>query len=170
MLNETFSVIFKQCAIFVLLKVTCLVTLFDRKLQISKTRHNEPFLAFLINFCPLKCNRSSLRSQLKNSNFYGFWRLFAMIFRDKIVGLKFANVWFSSRNVLRNKWCLALEILCRKPDYCMRKEVRERERGSMTCLQNSRRDCTVREEKSTKRETQTRVGKYFRQSGPRVVD
>ena len=97
-------------------------------------------------------------------------RLFLWFFETKIVGLKFANVWFSSRNVLRNKWCLALEILCRKPDYCMRKEVRERERGSMTCLQNSRRDCTVREEKSTKRETQTRVGKYFRQSGPRVVD
>ena len=40
--------------IFVLLKVTCLVTLFDRKLQVCKNLLNWPFLAFLINFCPLK--------------------------------------------------------------------------------------------------------------------
>ena len=40
--------------IFDLLKLTCLVTLFDRKLQVSKTRQNGPFLAFLMNFCPLK--------------------------------------------------------------------------------------------------------------------
>ena len=37
--------------IFVLLKLTCLVTLFD---CFSKTRQNGPFLAFLINFCSLK--------------------------------------------------------------------------------------------------------------------
>ena len=37
------------------IKGTCLVTLFDRKLWFSKTRQNVPFLAFLINFCPLKC-------------------------------------------------------------------------------------------------------------------
>ena len=40
--------------IFDLLKLTCLVTLFDRKLQVFKNRQNEQFLAFLINFCPLK--------------------------------------------------------------------------------------------------------------------
>ena len=37
--------------IFGLLKLTCLVTLFDRKLQVFK---NSPILEFLINFCPLK--------------------------------------------------------------------------------------------------------------------
>ena len=47
--------------IFVLLKLTCLVTLFDRKLQFFKNSPNWPFLA-LMNFCP-KCKRSSLRSQ-----------------------------------------------------------------------------------------------------------
>ena len=31
--------------------------------RFSKTRQNGPFVAFLINFCPLKCKRSSLRSQ-----------------------------------------------------------------------------------------------------------
>ena len=39
---------------YVLIKVTCLVTLFDLKFQVSKTRQNWPFLAFLMNFCPLK--------------------------------------------------------------------------------------------------------------------
>ena len=32
--------------IFVLLKLTCLVSLFDRKLQVFKNRQNRPFLAF----------------------------------------------------------------------------------------------------------------------------
>ena len=36
--------------IFVLLKLTCLVTLFDRKRHLFKI----PFLVSLINFCPLK--------------------------------------------------------------------------------------------------------------------
>ena len=40
--------------IFVLLKLTCLVTLFDRKLQVSKNRQNGLLLTFLMNFCPLK--------------------------------------------------------------------------------------------------------------------
>ena len=40
--------------IFVLLKLTCLVTLFDPSFKFSKTCQNGPFLAFLINFCPLK--------------------------------------------------------------------------------------------------------------------
>ena len=31
--------------------------------RFSKTRQIEPFLAFLMNFCPLKIKRSSLRSQ-----------------------------------------------------------------------------------------------------------
>ena len=40
--------------IFVMLKLTCLVTLFDRKLQfLKKPRQNGKFFAFLINFCPL---------------------------------------------------------------------------------------------------------------------
>ena len=39
--------------IFVLLKVTCLVTLFDCKLQI-KNRQNGTFWAFFVNICPLK--------------------------------------------------------------------------------------------------------------------
>ena len=39
--------------IFVLLKLTCLVTLFDSKVQLFKNFKNEPFLAFLMNFCPL---------------------------------------------------------------------------------------------------------------------
>ena len=38
--------------IFVQLKLTCLVTLFDRKF--SKTRQIEHFWAFLMNFCTLK--------------------------------------------------------------------------------------------------------------------
>ena len=38
--------------IFVLLKLTCLVTLFDRKLHVFKNSPNWPFLAFLMNFCP----------------------------------------------------------------------------------------------------------------------
>ena len=41
--------------IFVLLKLTCLVTLFDHKLHVfAKTRQIEPFLASWINCCPLK--------------------------------------------------------------------------------------------------------------------
>ena len=40
--------------IFVLLKLTCLVTLFNIKLQSFKNSPNWLFLAFLINFCPLK--------------------------------------------------------------------------------------------------------------------
>ena len=37
--------------IFVLLKLTCLVTLFDRKLHVFKNSPNWPFLPFLITFC-----------------------------------------------------------------------------------------------------------------------
>ena len=41
--------------IFVLLKLTCLVTLFDRKLQtFKKLAKIDHFWAFLMNFCPLK--------------------------------------------------------------------------------------------------------------------
>ena len=40
--------------IFDLLKLTCLVALFDASFRFSKTRQNESFLTFLINFCPLK--------------------------------------------------------------------------------------------------------------------
>ena len=39
---------------FVLSKVTCLVTLFGRKLQDFKTHQNILLLAFWINFCPFK--------------------------------------------------------------------------------------------------------------------
>ena len=41
-------------AIFVLLKVTYLVTLFDHRIQVFKNSQNGPFLAFSMNFCPLK--------------------------------------------------------------------------------------------------------------------
>ena len=41
-------------SIFVQLKLTCLVTLFDRKLQVFKNSPKCTILAFLINFCPLK--------------------------------------------------------------------------------------------------------------------
>ena len=40
--------------IFVLLKVTCQVTLFDHKLQVFKNSPNWPILAFFMNFC-LNC-------------------------------------------------------------------------------------------------------------------
>ena len=40
--------------IFVLFRVTCLVTLFDRKHQVFKKSPKLPFLAFFINFCTLK--------------------------------------------------------------------------------------------------------------------
>mgnify|MGYP006903672738 CR=1 FL=1 len=41
--------------IWQLLKLTCLVTLFDRKLQVIKNSQKLTFfLAFLINFCPFK--------------------------------------------------------------------------------------------------------------------
>ena len=40
--------------IFVLLQLTCLVTLFDRKLEVFNNSSNWTFLAFLINCCPLK--------------------------------------------------------------------------------------------------------------------
>ena len=50
--------------IFVQLKLSCLVTLRDHKLKVFKHLPKYgSFLAFLINFCPLKCKRSSLRSQ-----------------------------------------------------------------------------------------------------------
>ena len=39
--------------IFDLLKVACLVTLFDRRFQVFKKSPNWPFLAFLMIFCPL---------------------------------------------------------------------------------------------------------------------
>ena len=41
-------------SIFVQLKVTCLLTLFDY-FRFSKTRRNGLFLEFFMNFCPLKC-------------------------------------------------------------------------------------------------------------------
>ena len=43
--------------------LSCLVTLFDCKHKVFKTCQNWPFLAFFMTFCPLKCKRSSLRSQ-----------------------------------------------------------------------------------------------------------
>ena len=50
-----FFLILAFSTFFVLLKLTCLVTLFDRKLQgFLKTRQNGSFLAFFISFCPLK--------------------------------------------------------------------------------------------------------------------
>ena len=46
--------------------LTCLVTLFDRKLQLFKNSPNWLFLAFLINFCP-KC-KQMMRLFLRFSN------------------------------------------------------------------------------------------------------
>ena len=40
--------------IFVLLELTCLVTLFDRKIKVFKNSPNWLFSAFLMNFCALK--------------------------------------------------------------------------------------------------------------------
>ena len=50
--------------IFVLLKLTCLVTLFDRKLQVfKKLAKMDHFWHFFLTFVHSKCKRSSLRSQ-----------------------------------------------------------------------------------------------------------
>ena len=46
--------IFHQFLSYFKIKLTCLVTLFDRKLLVFKTRQYAPFLPFLIKFCPLK--------------------------------------------------------------------------------------------------------------------
>ena len=48
--------------IFVVIKVTCLVTLFDRKQQVFKKSPNRSFVALKTSFCPLDKLRS-LRSQ-----------------------------------------------------------------------------------------------------------
>ena len=50
-------------SIFVLFRLTSLVTLFDRKLWVFKNSPNLLFLAFLLTFVQLKCISSSLRSQ-----------------------------------------------------------------------------------------------------------
>ena len=50
---ENFSNKSHFSTIFALLKMTCLVTLFDSKFQLFKNFQNEPYLAFLMNFCPL---------------------------------------------------------------------------------------------------------------------
>ena len=55
--------------IFVLLKLTCLVTLFDQKLQVffkKKTRQNEPFLAFFLNFWPLAMLNATISGIFKH--------------------------------------------------------------------------------------------------------
>ena len=46
-----------------LLKLACLVTLFDRKLQSFKKRQIDHFWPFWLTFVHSKCKRSSLRSQ-----------------------------------------------------------------------------------------------------------
>ena len=63
--------------IFVLIKLTCLVTLFDLKNRFSKIRQNCPFLS--------KCKRSSLRSQCS-------LRLFFVIFKHHAVWLRSPNM------------------------------------------------------------------------------
>ena len=67
--------------IFVLLKFTCLVALFDRKIQSLKNSPKWAILAFLMNFfVHLKCKCSSLPSQ--------FWmRLFTVIFKHCEIGV-----------------------------------------------------------------------------------
>ena len=69
--------------IFVLLKLTCLVILFDRKLQFFKNSPNWQFLAFLINFSHSKCKRSSLRSQC--------WMRLFLWFSNTVPGLAFCD-------------------------------------------------------------------------------
>ena len=44
--------------IFVILKMTCLVTLFDRKLQVLKNSPKLTIFGFLMNFCPLHFARN----------------------------------------------------------------------------------------------------------------
>ena len=61
--------------IFVLLKLTCLVTLFDRKFQVLKT---QLFFCIFNTFVHLKCKISSLRSQ------YWIWISFS---GDEILAL-----------------------------------------------------------------------------------
>ena len=55
---------------FVILKLTCLVTLFDRKLQVFKTSSKLTIFWLLTNFSPLKnVNVARLASNVKNLNF-----------------------------------------------------------------------------------------------------
>ena len=62
-------------SIFVQLKVTCLVTLFDRKLQVFK---NSPVIDhFWSIFVHSKCKRSSLHSQC-------WMRFFSVIFKHRV--------------------------------------------------------------------------------------
>ena len=85
--------------ILVLLKLTCLVILFDFTFQVFKMHH---FLAFSINFWLLKCKRSSLRSQYWMRHFLWFsntvqmeWNKRFLVKQSKIE----VKIW-SEQNVL----------------------------------------------------------------------
>ena len=56
-------------SIFVLLKVTCLVTLFDQKLHGFKNSPIWPILAFLMNLCPLKMKMELASLAMLNKTF-----------------------------------------------------------------------------------------------------
>ena len=67
--------------IFVLLKVTCLVPLFDRKLQVKKIAKIDHLGHFSGTFVDSKCVRSSLRSQ--------YWMRLSYDFQTQCNDLKF---------------------------------------------------------------------------------
>ena len=93
--------------IFVLLKLTCLVTLFYHKLQVFQTRQNGPFLPFLMTFVHSKCKRSSLRTQRWMRPF--LWFLHNLFF--KVVKVMYilpyksvyVNLFKFNANLLSNK-------------------------------------------------------------------
>ena len=64
--------------IFVLLKVTFLVTLFDRKLEFSKIRQNWPLLAFLLTF---------VHSNVNVARFARMNATFSVIFKHRECGV-----------------------------------------------------------------------------------
>ena len=69
---------------FVLLKWTCLVSLFDCKLQVFKIRHNGPW-HFYWSFVYSNCRRSSLCSQC--------WLWLLRRFSNTVIVIRFSRVW-----------------------------------------------------------------------------
>ena len=118
-------------SIFVQLKVTCLLTLFDY-FRFSKTRRNGLFLEYFMNVCPL-CKCSSLRSQcwmrlylwfsnivcLKSLEL--FWGYLLVYVRDyyKILQMKqlvLASLWYFRMNALQ-RLILAPKFIYPKSDF-----------------------------------------------------
>ena len=85
--------------IFVLLKLTCLITLFDRKLQVFKDSPNWTiFWHFSLTFVHSKCKLSSLRSQC-------WMRLF----------LWFSNKYCGKLHIAKIESCFGWRLRIRKP-------------------------------------------------------